>query len=754
MRFNDENRMLPDRFTAQRLPELPPGPPDGLVLPAAGDAFTGDTISTNDIARVLRRRKKTLIGVLFVGILASVLITAFTRPVYRARVSLQIDALSETSFLREVTPVSLAAPESYFNNQMKLLASDTLARRVADKLGLRPPRDAGHSFLRMLVTRTAPAEDEARIAMVRKATNTRTSMQSQVVELTFDAPDPKLAALGANTTATEFVALNREERDRQVQNTTEWLTREAAALKSRLDQSRSELEGYMRGSGLVFAAGPATLAEERTRQVQQALSAAQTDRAAKQARYEAALDSSIEALQDVSAGGAIRDYQTERERLRREIADLTAVLTPAHYRVQRLNNQLAELDGAVKRERSEILGRLRADYLASAALEKQLSDRYTKQLAEAENQATKAAAYNVRKHELDTTQAMYDSMLTRVKEASVASALRATNVRIIDPALPPSKPYKPNVPLNLGIGLIAGLTCGIGLVFVQERSGRVSRPGDAVLLEIPELGVIPSARDDRGLESGRRLLPARVNGNLALVTWDHDTSLLSEAYRATLASILFSSAAPDPLAAGRAEGRVLVVTSAEAGVGKTTVLANLGIALAETGRRVLLIDADLRRPSLHNVFDICNDWGLTDLLQDPGDGREPSVETVARPTHITNVWVLPSGPGTATIARLLHSPNLRILANRARKLFDFVLVDTAPIILYADSRVLGRESDGVVVVARANRTSRETLRATCSRLLQDGIPVLGTVLNDWHIDRSEYPSYGDYYRRYHRAKKE
>jgi len=724
------------------------------MLPAAVETFPGDTISTNDIARLLRRRKTTLIGVLLLGILGSILVTVLTTPVYRARVSMQIDALSETPFLREVTPVSLAAPENYFNNQMKLLASDTLAKRVADRLGLRPPRDAGFSLSRLFAPRTPPTGDEARIAMVRAATNTRTSLQSQVVELTFDAPTPTLAALGANTIAAEFVALNREERDRQVQNTTEWLTREASALKSRLEQNRRELEAYLRSSGLVFAAGPATLAEERTRQIQQALSAAQTDRAAKQARYEAALDSSIEALHDVSAGGAIRDYQTERERLRREIADLTAVLTPAHYRVQRLKNQLAELDEAIKRERSEILGRLRADYLAAAALEKQLSDNYTKQLAEAEDQATRAAAYNARKHELDTTQALYDSMLIRVKEASAASALRATNVRIIDSARPPSKPYKPNLPLNLAVGIIAGLSCGMGLVLVQERSGRLKRPGDAVLLEIPELGVIPSARDDRGLESGRRLLPPKVNGDLALVTWDHDTSLLSEAYRATLASILFSSAAPDPLATGRAEGRVLVITSAEAGVGKTTVLANLGIALAETGRRVLLVDADLRRPSLHSIFDVCNDWGLTDLLQDPGDGREPSVETVARPTRITNVWVLPSGPGTATIARLLHSPNLHIFTNRIRKLFDFILIDTAPIILYSDSRVLGRESDGVVVVARANRTSRETLRATCNRLLQDGIPILGTVLNDWRIDKSEYPSYGDYYRRYQRARRD
>ena len=752
MRLNDENRMLPERVSAQRMPELSPGAPDVLLLPPGPDSPAGDIVSTGELMRVLRRRKTALIAAVLLGLGGGIAASVLTTPVYRARAMLQIDSPNESHFLREITPVSSAAPESYFNNQMKLLASDTLARRVADKLGIQAPGRDGISLLDWLANRETPSEDEQRIAIVKSAIRTRTSLQSQVVELTFEARDPERAARGANAVAAEFIDVNREARDNLVRNTTEWLTREAAALKTKLDESRRELEAYVRTSELTFAAGPLTLAEERTRQVQQALAAAETDRAARQARFEAAAGSPIEALPDIVTTGAIRDYQTERERLRREIADLTAVLTPTHYRVQRLNNQLAEVNDAIKRERAEILGRLRADYEAAASLEKRIADSYARQLVEAESQAAKAAAYNVRKHELDTTQALYDSMLTRVKEAGVASALRASNVRIIDSARPPSQPYRPNVPLNLAVGLAMGLTGGVAFVFMRERSGRVTRPGDAVLLEVPELGVIPSARDDRGL-GARRLMPPKENGDLALVTWNHDTSLLSEAYRATLASILFGSASADPFSAGGAQGRALVVTSAEAMVGKTTVLTNLGIALAETGRRVLLVDADLRRPRLHEVFDICNDWGLTDLLQNPGDDHEASVESVARATRIPNLWVLPSGPGTAAIPRLLHSPNLHALMSRLRMLFDFVLADSAPIILYSDSRVLGRESDGVIVIARANRTSRDTLRATCARLQQDGIPVLGTVLNDWRIDRSEFPTYGDYYRRYHHPRK-
>ncbi|MGE5487770.1 MAG: Wzz/FepE/Etk N-terminal domain-containing protein, partial [bacterium] len=315
MRLNDENRILPERVPAQRMPELSPGAPDVVMLPPAPDGAAGDIVSTGELARVLRRRKTALFAAVLLGLGGGIAASILTTPVYRARAMLQIDSPNESHFLREITPVSSAAPESYFNNQMKLLASDTVARRVADRLGIKAPGPDAVSLLDRLTKAEAPSEEEQRIAIVKSAIRTRTSMQSQVVELTFDAPTPERAAMGANAVAAEFIEVNREARDNLVRNTTEWLTREAAALKTKLDESRRELEAYMRTSGLTFAAGPLTLAEERTRQLQQALAAAETDRAANQARLEAALRSPIEALPDIVTTGAIRDYQTERERL-------------------------------------------------------------------------------------------------------------------------------------------------------------------------------------------------------------------------------------------------------------------------------------------------------------------------------------------------------------------------------------------------------------------------------------------------------
>jgi receptor protein-tyrosine kinase len=239
------------------------------------------------------------------------------------------------------------------------------------------------------------------------------------------------------------------------------------------------------------------------------------------------------------------------------------------------------------------------------------------------------------------------------------------------------------------------------------------------------------------------------NGNLALVTWQQEGSLLSESFRTTLASILFGF---PHMRGGQPQGRAVVITSREPCEGKTTVLTNLGIALAETDRRVLLIDADLRRPTLHDYFGISSQVGLSDLLQTPHLMDGPVLETIAQETRVPNLWVLPRGPLIDGFPKLLYSAHLTRLLRRVRSNFDLILIDTPPMELYPESRVIGRISDGVVIVVRANRSNRNELKRTYLRFVQDDIPILGTILNDWRIEKGEYPAYGEHYRRYARPR--
>ncbi|HTD42636.1 MAG TPA: polysaccharide biosynthesis tyrosine autokinase [Bryobacteraceae bacterium] len=725
----------------------------------------GDSVGLNEITTPLWRGKMTIIGVAMVGLLIGLGISFLIPPTYRARTSMQIDGFNNDQFSREINPISSlpnSTPENYVQNEVKLIESDTLAKRVADKLGISGQEPAGpmsalveqlrnqFSFLRPAST----TEEERRIKIVQKALSVRTSLQSQVLELFYDAPDPDLAARGANVAASEFVNLNREARYQLAQDTTDWLNKQAADLRATLDASNRHLQAFARSSGLVFAGKQSTLAEDQMRQTQDSLAKAEADRANRQSRYEAAVANPAALMSDtLVAGSPLRQYQENLQKMREDLAQLKTMYTPTNYKVERVQAQINEAEQMIEKERNQTVDRLRTEYLAAAGLERLLSASQNTQLKTVEQQMDKERRYEVEKSEIDATQRLYESMLQKVKEAGAASALRTTNVRMIDAASVPSLPYSPNYPLNMALGFAVGSLGGIGLVLMRAGSRKVRQPGESTQLDIPELGVIPSAKDAYVLDrAGRSLIGFKGRAReLGLVTSDQNHSVLAESFRATLTSVMFGAGLHRGPRLKPTEGRVLAVTSIDVMEGKTTVVTNLGIAAAERKQRVLLIDADLRRPRLHEVIDLPNTWGFTDLLhsQDLADVADTSpLDALVRPTRIPGLWVLPSGPVDGATPSLLYSSDLRVLLDRFRKEFDLVLIDTPPMMLYADVRELGRVSDGVVMVVRANTKSPEELRDAYVKFIQDQIPVLGTILNDWKMDTSKARAYSRYHTHY------
>jgi capsular exopolysaccharide synthesis family protein len=736
---------------------------DGSQVPAVISTYpvaakgAGDPAALGDLARKLWRGKWIVIPCALGGLVAGFLVTLTMAPTYRARTSMQIEAFND-SFLRDIAPVSSAlpnaSPENYLQNEVKLLESDTLAKSIAAVIPPAPKQAPGligsmMSDVRNEIPALAPRpmpEDEARIQSIHQALTVRTSMQSQVIELFYDASDPATAALGANTAASSFIALTKEARSQLINDTTDWLNKQAADLRAKVDGANAQLETLARSTGLVFAEKQDTLAEARMRQVQDDLAKAQADRAAKQARYESAANAS-NLVSDPMPNGPLRQYQIDLQTLQRQLAQLQTQFTSEYPKIQQLKAQIAEIESAMQHERTELLGRMRIDYIASASLERMLTDEHARQLKVVEQQMQGERRYETQKAQTDSMERLYETILQKAKEAGAASALRATDVRIIDPATTPSQPYSPKPPLNAAIGLALGLVGGIGIVFMRGESDRVKDPGDSPLVEVPELGVIPASRKGWLWNSNPRgLMRLRGRGEPGLVDWQEDASMLTESFRAALTSILFG-----PSARNGPGGRVLVVTSANMMEGKTTVIANLGIASAERKRRVLLVDADLRRPQLHAVFKLDNDRGLTTALEKyngTGDA-DISIEDCIQQGSVPGLSVMTSGP--AGSANLLYSSDLGALIERLRKEFDLVFIDTPPMGLYSDSRVLGRISDGVVMVVRADATRTDQVRNTFARLMQDQIPVIGTILNQWKMDPSQHKAYGRYYANYRGA---
>jgi receptor protein-tyrosine kinase len=338
-------------------------------------------------------------------------------------------------------------------------------------------------------------------------------------------------------------------------------------------------------------------------------------------------------------------------------------------------------------------------------------------------------------------------MLQRLKEASIASALRASNIRVVDPAERPNIPYKPDIRRSVTMCMLAGLCLGVVVVVLRERADRTLQdPGDpAFYLNLPELGVVPVGQliDGQSGKSAMAMIGKSLNGDgsddrVEVVSWHKKSSLLAESFRTALTSILFSGHNGD-------RPRVLVFTSASPKEGKTTVVSNLGISLAEINHRVLLIDADMRRPRLHNVFDVPNRKGLSDLLLEKEPINETTLEAACWQTSIPGLSLLTSGSSRHSASSLVHSARLPELLKVAREKFDTVVVDTPPMVNISDARVVARYGDAVILVIRSAVTTRDAALLAKRRFAEDGIQLLGTILNWWN---PKTPGYG-YYRYYY-----
>ncbi len=482
----------------------------------------------------------------------------------------------------------------------------------------------------------------------------------------------------------------------------------------------------------------------------------QNERIAKQSRYEMAMNSSPDALPDVLNDLGLRETQVKITDLRRQIAELSTIYTPEHSRVKRLQNQLATLQTAYERDRTAILKRIKNEYDEALRKEKLLAGAYSAQTRQVSGESEKAIQYNMLKRDVDSSRTLYDTMLQQLKQATIAAAMRASNIRVVDPANVPASPYKPRAPVSAGLGLLTGLFLGAAFIVMRERADRsIQQPGDSpFFLNLPELGIIPSAQADPAIRRTARTLRAAsrlvstpgssvistssLEDRVELVTWQRKPSMLAESFRSALISILFAGE-------NGSRPKVLVLTSGSPGEGKSTVVSNLGIAIAEVGQKVLLIDADMRKPRMHEIFGMTNERGLSEILRQKMTlNGDPSMQGLIRETEVPGLFVLTSGTSTSAATNLLYGNYMPELLKYLRVEFETILIDTPPMLQIPDARVLGRIADKVILVVRAGKTTRDAAISARQRFSEDGTKLLGTILNDWNPKHSTTGYYGYY----------
>src|SRR5262245_27788949 len=547
------------------------------------DRLDASTESNDEFAALLQyvqllwKCKAIVLSAAVMGVLLATALTLRMTPLYKAKTSMQIENIQEP-FGNNVNN-ALPSRDIQLMTQVELLQSLSMRERALFKLrakrDLPNPKVSGALVsLRSLLGLQSPAAvpwNEA-LNIAAGSASAKAAKDSRIVEIESRSSNPEAAAAFTDTLAEEYIQRIQEERWDSYQHTGEWLTRAQEELKTKVEQSDARIANFAKSKRLVFT-GAQNVSEDKLKQLQTQFLAASADRIARQAAWESSQNSPTESLPSVLDSGPMATYQTKLADLRRELAELSATLTPSHYRTQRVQAQIEELEKERSRERSNIISRIRIEYEAAAKRENELRRSYDEQTQALAGQADDIIQYNILQREAETNKKLYDMALQQGKQASIASALRTSNARIVDRATKPTSPARPNLFLNLSLGLFGGLFCGALFVFVRARmNAKIQAPGVLELhMNLRELGVIPTALNDSGMRLLSRLQWAgngsvgnrrtKLEGSedpsdcVELVTWNRKPSVIAEAFRATMTSILFSVENGDG-------PKVVVITSA------------------------------------------------------------------------------------------------------------------------------------------------------------------------------------------------
>lgn len=726
-------------------PETPRQP-----YPAMGEE-TSETGSF-ELGRLLRKYWLLLLILTIFGAAAGFVSVVLSTPMYRA--SLMLEVQNSGGLLRPGDGGSAEANEVDIQTQVQILRSGTFMKRGADRMqsDSAPLAPTGRDLFSRLRQRIHPATQnpseatQTGLAVAIASFDARPINRTRLIELTTQSSSPDVAAQFLNSIFYEFKEDSTRSRSTTAQATGTWLAQQTEDAKARVNEAEERLREFSQANGNLFAGQDTTLDDAKLSQLKGELAKIQPELILRQNRYNLTLKYPPEQLGEVLDDTVLRNYQSQIETLKREKAMLLTTLTEKHEKVRKVDAQLEELGKAYSAEITSVLTRIKHDYEATVKQRDALNSAYAGQSQRVGSEAGKVAQYNALKREADTQRQTYVQLMLQQNQNSLGSSVPSSPIHEVELASVPEAPYKPQPVLNISFGTLFGVVLAAGLIFLRERMDRsIKVPGmTRRLFNAPELGVIPNLGNGNG---NKRPWLASKNQNgthedptTALVAPASAPTFITESFRSTLASILRNQAA------GHSQ-RIILVTSPGPSEGKTTVVQNLGIVLAESGRKVLLVDADFRRPHLHRKFGLANEWGLIDLLCEDLPLSEYPLDRLAIPTGLPGLAILPNRVSQNNVAKALYSPRFRAVLENLSRHYDMILVDAPPILSVADARIIAPLTDSLILVLRCGVTDRESAMEAYQRIQADGVSLLGTILTDYNLSadrrRRYYYDYGD-----------
>ncbi|HEX6860395.1 MAG TPA: polysaccharide biosynthesis tyrosine autokinase [Caulobacteraceae bacterium] len=674
--------------------------------------------------QVILKHWLVVVAAILVALAGGIALTLLTKPVYTAAVTLQIDkeAAKVVGSEDEVGPREQGSYEEFFQTQYGLLKSRSLAARTVDQAGLATdpavlkeygfsPSAAGSASVRKQLT-----------DIVQRSVEVTPVQRSRLVSVGFSAPDPNIAARVANSLAENFIQSNLDRRFESSAYARQFLEQRLAQTRAKLEETERQLVAYAQNQEIIDlpvgdeSGGPSGQTQSLTASNLQALNAAlasaKANRIKAEQRWQSArANTSGAGLPDVLNNPTVQTLTAERAALESEYQQKLEVYKPDYPEMQQMRVRIEGLNRQIASEVANIRNSLRTQYEVAAAEEAAFNSQVNGLKHSVLDLRGRSIQYDILQREVDTNRSLYDGLLQRYKEVGVIGGLSTNNVSIVDQAQVPGHPSKPEPVKNMLAALLLGLVAGVGLAFLLEMFDEsINAPQDVeAKLGLPLLGAIP--RLERGVTPIEAL--------------DDIRSAFAEAYYSVQTALQFSTEHGLP--------RTMLISSARPSEGKSTSATAIARYLARLGSRVLLVDGDLRNPSLHRLMQSAGGAGLSNYLSSGGTLTE-----LIQATETPNLSFMPSGPVPPSPAELIAGPRVTELLREARELFDIVVIDGPPVMGLADAPLLASRVEGTVMVVEAGGTGRNVVRTAVRRLRVGRARLLGVILTKFESRRTSY----------------
>lgn len=735
-----------------------------------------EVISLHELWLVFLKRKWTVIAIALLFLVGAFLSTSLTVPEYRATAMVQISPQLTRVLGFDEFDFSQRAGQlfnEYRSTQLQLLRSTELNQRVVRNASLyeypelrgeihqrsvtgelyslaRTLRNSARSALNGAPDHQTPpagaitADPVPRAAAIlRSRIEVQPIRDTHLVNISVIGFDPRFTAHAANALVAEYVQDALRRRMDSGGDAREFLSSQLADMRITLERSDQALTDFARENQIADLSERVSSQQRALQQLNGRLSEVQRELVRVNAWQSLIDQDRVSSLEPVVTSEAISSLDNRLVEARTQLRQLQSQFSENNPQIRETRQLIAALEEEreqrVIRIVEEIQGRRDSLRAEQTSLARAVRDQEEELLALNE----RSVQYNILRREFETSRQMHDGLLQRMKEIGVASGAQENNISVIEHARVPGAPFRPNMSRSLLLGLAMGVAVGLGLALMLEFLDRTIRTIEDIerLVDRPVLGMIPLVKMRKAGSMRRKRRPKIVEQpeqSISHFSAVHTSSAVSESFRSLRTSLNFSTAQGMP--------RMLMITSSMVGEGKTTSAINLATVLAQNGSRVLLIDADLRKPRVHREFNRPRSPGLTNRIAAfEAKGDE---ESAICPTHVPDLFIMPAGSSTPNPAELLSSQRLTKILESCRRLFDHIVIDAPPILGLADSLILSRRVDGVVLVVKAEETTRENFKISMKRLGQVQAPVLGIVLNAVDMDNPQYAYYASYYYNY------